>query len=64
MRTSFDIPDELINEAKRLGQVRTKIQVVILALTEFIQRRNSARLLELKGELKRDYNYKALRRKR
>lgn len=64
MRTSIDIPAELIEEAKRIGQARTNIQIIILALTEFIQRRKSAKILELKGVLNKDYDYKELRRKR
>lgn len=64
MRTSMVIPQSLLEEACRVAGLRTKTQAVISALTEFIQRRKSRRILALKGSLKQDYDYKTLRRKR
>lgn len=64
MRTSMIIPQSLLEEACRVAGLRTKTQAVITALTEFIQRRRSRRILSLKGSLPRDFDYKSLRRKR
>ncbi len=64
MRTSMVIPQSLLDEACQVAGLRTKTQAVISALTEFIQRRKSRRILALKGSLKQAYDYKALRRKR
>lgn len=64
MRTSLDIPESLVDEAKQVVGAKTKTQAIILALTEFIQRRKSRKILELKGSLQGPYDYKALRRKR
>lgn len=64
MRTSLDIPDELVSEAKQVIGAKTKTQAIVLALTEMIQRRKGRKVLELKGSLKEKYDYKALRSKR
>ncbi|MBI4212673.1 MAG: type II toxin-antitoxin system VapB family antitoxin [Deltaproteobacteria bacterium] len=64
MRTSIDIPDSLLEEAQEVVGAKTKTQAIIMALTELIERRKSRRILELKGSLKEDYDYKSLRRKR
>jgi len=64
MRTSLDIPESLVEEAKQAVGAKTKTQAIVLALTEMIQRRKSRKVLELKGSLKARYDYKSLRRKR
>ncbi|MBI4366053.1 MAG: type II toxin-antitoxin system VapB family antitoxin [Deltaproteobacteria bacterium] len=64
MRTSMVISQDLLDEACRVGGLRTKTQAVITALTEYIQRRKSRRILALRGSLKRGFDYKPLRRKR
>lgn len=64
MRTSLDIPQTLLTEAKEVIPVKTNTQAIILALSELIARRKSRRLLELRGSLKTPFDYKTLRRKR
>lgn len=64
MRTSIDLPEALVMEARELIGAKTKTQAIILALTECIQRRKSRRVLELKGSLTQAYDYKTTRRKR
>jgi len=64
MRTSFDIPDSLLNEAQIALGAKTKREAIITALTDILQRKRSRKILELKGSLKADFNYKELRRKR
>lgn len=64
MRTSFDIPDSLLSEAKQVIGAKTKREAVVIALTDLIQRKKSRKILELKGSLKEDYDYKAIRHKR
>jgi Arc/MetJ family transcription regulator len=48
MRTTLDIPDDLLNEARRLLGFKSKTDTVILSLRELIRRR---RIEELKGLL-------------
>jgi Bacterial antitoxin of type II TA system, VapB len=64
MRTSFNIPEPLLRDAKKASNAKTMTQAIIVALTEMIQRRKSREILKLKGSLSEDYDYKAGRRKR
>ncbi len=64
MRTSLDIPQSLLEEAKKTIGAKTKTQAIIFALNEMIQRRRSRKILELKGSMKSPFDYKSLRHKR
>ena len=64
MRTSFDIPDSLLSQAQHTLGTKTKRETIITALTDILQRKRSRKILELKGSLKGEYDYKQLRRKR
>jgi Arc/MetJ family transcription regulator len=64
MRTTLDLPDDLLSEAMRLSKVRTKTGAVILSLQELINRRKIERLRKLKGKLDLDIDLDSLRRDR
>ena len=66
VRTNIVLDDELVEEAFALTGVRTKRELVKLALEELIRRRRKRDLTELAGriQLRDDYDYKALRRSR
>lgn len=49
--TNLAIDDKLLNEAKRLGQFRTKKETVNTALEEFILRRQQLKILKLEGSI-------------
>jgi Arc/MetJ family transcription regulator len=63
MRTNIEIDDELMEEAFRLTNVRTKKELVHLALIEFVKAKKKKDLLELSGKIQfhEGYNHKALR---
>ncbi len=63
MRTNIDIDDNLMEEAFRLTNVRTKKELVNMALKELIRNRKKLNLLDLSGkiEFREDYDYKQLR---
>jgi len=63
MRTNVVIDDDLLEEAKKLSGVKTKREVINLALEEFVASRKRKKLLELAGKIEfhQDYDYKALR---
>ncbi|MDJ0594513.1 MAG: type II toxin-antitoxin system VapB family antitoxin [Pleurocapsa sp. MO_226.B13] len=63
MRTNIDIDDKLMEEAFRLANVRTKKELVHLALQEFIKAKKKKDLLELSGKIQfhEGYDYKSLR---
>jgi len=64
--TNLALDDSLIEEAKSLGEHRTKRAAVTDALVEYVNRRKRRRILELRGKLDWDpeYDYKAERRQR
>ena len=64
MRTTLDLPEDLLKEAMQLSNTRTKTSTVILSLQELINKRKIERLRELKGKLDLDVDLDALRRDR
>ena len=64
MRTTLDLPEDLLKEAMQLSNARTKTGTVILSLQELINKRKIERLRELKGKLDLDIDLDALRRDR
>ena len=63
MRTNVVMNDELVEEAFRYAGVRTKRELVDLALREFVESRKRRDVRELRGRfgLYLDYDHKALR---
>ena len=63
MRTNIEIDDELMEEAFRLTNVRTKKELIHLALIEFVKAKKNKDLLELSGKIQfhPGYDHKALR---
>ncbi|MBX3440105.1 MAG: type II toxin-antitoxin system VapB family antitoxin [Planctomycetaceae bacterium] len=60
MATNLAISDELIEQAKELGQHKTKKAAVTAALEEYIQRRKQLEIVKLFGKIDwdPDYDYK------
>ncbi|MBK6998576.1 MAG: type II toxin-antitoxin system VapB family antitoxin [Rhodoferax sp.] len=54
MATNLALDDELIEQARQLGGLRTKRDVVTQALLEYVQRRKQAQLLNLFGTIELD----------
>ncbi len=65
MATNLAIDDRLLDEALRIGGHRTKKDTVNEALTEYIQHRRQAKMLDLFGTVEFDaaYDYKKQRRR-
>ncbi len=51
MKTTLNIPDELIKEAMTASKSRTKTEAVITGLRELIRQRKIERVLSLAGKL-------------
>src|SRR5438132_7293315 len=66
MPTNLAIDDALIEEAKQIGQHKTKKDAVTAALKEYIAHRKRIGLYELFGKIDYypDYDHKELRRKK
>ena len=63
MRTNIDLDDELVRKAFRYTDVKTKKELVHLALKEFVARHSRRDVRELRGTvgIRPDYDYKRLR---
>ncbi|MGH8850256.1 MAG: type II toxin-antitoxin system VapB family antitoxin [Casimicrobiaceae bacterium] len=63
MRTNIVLDDSLVKEAMRHAPVKTKRELVDLALREFVasRKRKDLRKLFGRGGIRADYDYKALR---
>jgi Arc/MetJ family transcription regulator len=63
VRTNIVLDDKLVKEAMKLANVRTKREVVDVALRRFVQNGRQKKLLELYGTngIRKDYDYKRAR---
>jgi len=61
MKTSLDLPDELIKEAMQLTDVKTKTKVIVLALQELIKKNKVADLKSYKGTINLNIDIDTLR---
>jgi len=64
MRTTLVLKEALLEEAKALSGAKTKREAVEKALTEFIRRRKSHKLLDLEGKLELSFTADDLIRRR
>lgn len=66
MPTNLALDDELIEQARSLGNHRTKKDAVTAALDEYVRRRKQQEVVRLFGSIpyEPDYNYKRERRKK
>ena len=61
MRTTLDIPEDLINEAMKTTKINTKTKVIITALEELIRKSRISELKEFKGKVDLDIDMNAIR---
>lgn len=63
MRTNVDLDDELVEQAFAVTGVRTKKELLNLALQELVRLRRKKDLTELAGRIRfrEDFDHKALR---
>jgi Arc/MetJ family transcription regulator len=63
MRTTLDIPEELIDEARSILGFKSKTDTVVLALRELIRRRRIEELKALLGSVELEIDIPASRRR-
>ncbi len=51
MRTNIDLDDELVSRGLLISGLRTKKDLVNLALREFIRKNDQKKILELRGKI-------------
>ncbi|MEM9326891.1 MAG: type II toxin-antitoxin system VapB family antitoxin [Bacteroidota bacterium] len=61
MRTTLDLPEELLLEAMRISGAKTKSQVIREALESLILREKRRKLISFKGKIDLDVDLDALR---
>jgi hypothetical protein len=57
MRATLNIPDELIEEVKRITGARTKTEAIVISLKEVIRQRKIEELIALRGKINIDYDW-------
>ena len=63
MRTTLDIPEDLIEKAMGITHARTKTELIKLALTNIIDQDKRNRLMHYHGTLNLDIDLDALRKR-
>ncbi|MEM6582906.1 MAG: type II toxin-antitoxin system VapB family antitoxin [Pseudomonadota bacterium] len=63
MRTTLDLPQDLLEEAMNLTDSKTKTSVIVLALEELIRKRKTAGIKRYRGKLMLDVDTNALRKR-
>ena len=63
MRTTLDIPEELLEEARRALGFKSKTDTVVLSLQELIRRRRIEELKGLMGSVELEIDLPASRRR-
>jgi hypothetical protein len=61
MRTTLDLPEDLINEAMKTTQINTKTKVIITALEDLIRKSKISGLKKFKGKVDLDIDMNAIR---
>ncbi len=61
MRTTLDLPEDLIDEAMKATQIKTKTKVIITALEDLIRKSKISGLKEYKGKVDLDIDMNAVR---
>ncbi|KAA0257666.1 type II toxin-antitoxin system VapB family antitoxin [Deferribacter autotrophicus] len=61
MRTTIDIPDELIKQAMEITKIKTKKKLIITALEELIRKNKIEQIKEFKGKVDLNIDLNKLR---
>jgi len=64
MRTTMDLPEDLLEEAKSISGTRSKTAAVILALKDYIDRKKIDSLRKLRGSIAIERDLTTLRHAR
>jgi Arc/MetJ family transcription regulator len=63
MRTTLDLPADLLEEARRMLGFKSKTDTVVLSLTELVRRRRIEELKSLAGKVELDLDLASSRRR-
>ena len=63
MRTTLDLPDQLIQDAMKASHQKTKTAVIIAALQDFVRKTRLQELRSFKGQVALDVDLGVLRKR-
>lgn len=58
MRTTLNIPDELLSTLKKVTGEKTKTKAICIAIDDYIRKKKIEKLISLSGKIKIDYDWK------
>ncbi len=61
MRTTINLPENLINEAMKIAHINTKTKVIKLALEAYIRKSKISELKKFKGKVNLDIDLDLIR---
>ena len=61
MRTTLDLPEDLLKEAMKVTHIQTKTKVIITALEELIRKSKISELKNFKGNVELDIDLDTIR---
>tara|TARA_R110001592_G_scaffold1001_3_gene5932 strand:- start:20617 stop:20811 length:195 start_codon:yes stop_codon:yes gene_type:complete len=61
MRTTLDLPENLLNEAMRITHTSTKTGVIVKALEELVRKNRISELKKFKGKIDLDIDLNEIR---
>jgi hypothetical protein len=61
MRTTLDLPEDLLHKAMAVSHIKTKTQVITLALQELIRKSEISDLKKFKGKISLDIDLDVIR---
>ena len=64
MRTTLDLPEDLLKAAMKASHISTKTQVIITALEQLIRKSKIAELKNFKGQIDLDIDLDKIRGRR
>jgi Arc/MetJ family transcription regulator len=64
MRTTLEIDEELVEEARAMSGAQTKKETIETALREYVRRRKARKLLDLEGRINLTYGVSDLMKRR
>jgi len=64
MRTTLDLPEDLLNDAMKITHTGTKTGVILLALNELVRKSKISNLQKYKGKVDLEMDLEQLRNRR
>lgn len=60
MRTTLDIPDDLLSNLKKVTGEKSKRKAICIAIEEYIRKKKIEKLISLSGKIKIDYDWEKM----